>query len=132
MAFSDEEAFRQFFPEGPKVKLPEPRYCIVTGKPAKYRDPVTLQYYSDAQALHALRGVLYKHLLSNPTLLEIEKVLEYVSWYEAKYKVERNADHSQVGKYDYSTNVVQNGSSAEGALVAWSFLRYEFVPSNFQ
>ena len=64
--------------------LPDRHTCIVTGKPAQYRDPVTQQYYYDGEALKTLRGVIYRHFLANPIVLNDERVLEYVEWYEVR------------------------------------------------
>ena len=49
-------------PQMQKQKAPQPKkpvFCVITGKPAKYLDPLTRQPYSDPAAFQMLRQMQY-------------------------------------------------------------------------
>ena len=60
--FPNDAAFRAAFPPGPKCKGKPPRLCVVTGLPAKYKDPVTGMPYANAEAFKAIRKEYRKWL----------------------------------------------------------------------
>ena len=54
------------------AKPPSNPTCVVTGRPAKYRDPVTGLHYSDANAFKAVRANKQKHLEQpNPVVVQV-------------------------------------------------------------
>ncbi|XP_055344884.1 vacuolar protein sorting-associated protein 72 homolog [Paramacrobiotus metropolitanus] len=97
VCFRTEDDFHRAFPVPTEsLHAPAPRTCLITGKPARYRDPVTMRYYYDSQALHALRGLIYRHLLMQASHLQNGHLTEYVQWYESRYKAAaRNADEAE-------------------------------------
>lgn len=54
--FTDSKGFpKQYFPHPSKVKHPEKPVCVVTGRPAKYKDPVTGLPYATIEAFKYIR-----------------------------------------------------------------------------
>ncbi|OQV12458.1 hypothetical protein BV898_13258 [Hypsibius exemplaris] len=116
LAFKEDVFEEAFASWKSKRSLPEPHACVVTGRPARYLDPVTLQYYHDVEALKALHNVIYRHFLSNPMNMSNDRVMEFIEWYEDKYNVHTRGDHSQVGTYDYSPNAVVNNNGTSNTV----------------
>lgn len=56
LTFTDGTRFpQQYFPSQFPPQVPERSYCVVTGLPARYRDPVTNYPYVNSQAFRILR-----------------------------------------------------------------------------
>jgi len=56
LEFTDTKSFpRKYFPYPSKVKYPEKQVCVVTGRPAKYKDPVTGLPYATIDAFKYIR-----------------------------------------------------------------------------
>ena len=54
--FTDAKSFpKQYFPYPFKVRHPEKPVCVVTGRPAKYKDPVTGLPYATIEAFKYIR-----------------------------------------------------------------------------
>jgi len=77
ITFSDEAAYKnccpfQFMPEPTARPISvSALYCVVTGLPAKYRDPLTKLPYATAEAYNTIRRAYYMHVKEHGNRSEI-------------------------------------------------------------